>query len=82
MFGFKKATVYTLIPGGLMLVTTEGALIYQLIWQYLPAGNYVLSAVAGVLMILGVVIAVEVYRRLQRKDHLVFVEGEVAVGKL
>lgn len=82
MFGFKKATVYTLIPGGLMLVTTEGALIYQLIWQYLPAGNYVLSAVAGVLMILGVVIAVEVYRRLQRKDQLVFVEGEVAVGKL
>ena len=82
MFGFKKATVYTLIPGGLMLVTTEGALIYQLIWQYLPAGNYVLSALAGVLMILGVVIAVEVYRRLQRKDQLVFVEGEVAVGKL
>jgi carbon starvation protein len=82
MFGFKKATAYTLIPGSLMLVTTEAALVYQLIWQYLPAGNYVLSVVAGSLMLLGIVIAFEVYRRLQRKDQLVFVEGEVAIGEL
>jgi carbon starvation protein len=69
LFGFKKATKYTLIPGVFMLVTTLGALVYQLFWQYLPSGNYVLSTIAVILIILGVIIAAEVYRRFSRKEQ-------------
>lgn len=68
LFGYGKKTVYTLVPGIFMLVTTEGALCYQLFWQYLPNGNMPLAAVAVVLMALGLVVAVEVYRRLNRTD--------------
>jgi carbon starvation protein len=70
LFGFKRNTAFTLIPGVFMLVTTEGALVYQLFWQYIPDGNVALGAVAVILMILGLVVAVEVYRRLQRKDSV------------
>ncbi|OGU25729.1 MAG: carbon starvation protein CstA, partial [Ignavibacteria bacterium GWA2_54_16] len=59
LFGYKKPTLYTLIPGIFMLVTTEGALLYQLAWLYLPAGNYVLSGIAAALIVLGLVVAVE-----------------------
>jgi len=67
VFGFKKSTIYTLIPGVFMLVTTEAALLYQLFWQYIPEGNIVLSILSAVLMILGVIIAIEVYKRLRKK---------------
>jgi hypothetical protein len=60
------------------LLTTEAALCYQLFWQYLPTGNVVLAVVAVVLMALGIVVAVEVYRRLQRPDMVVPLEGTVA----
>lgn len=66
VFGYKKSTRYTLIPGIFMLATTEAALIYQLLWQYIPEGNIVLSILAAVLMVLGVIIALEVYKRLRK----------------
>lgn len=69
LFGFKKATKYTLIPGVFMLATTLGALVYQLFWQYLPSGNYVLSSIAVILIVLGVIIAAEVYRRFSRREQ-------------
>lgn len=65
MFGFKRSTLFTLIPGIFMLITTEGALCYQLLWQYIPNGSVALGIVAVVLMILGLVVAVEVYKRLR-----------------
>lgn len=76
LFGYGKKTVYTLVPGIFMLVTTEGALFYQLFWQYLPNKNMPLAVVAIVLMALGLVVAVEVYRRLQRTDMAVPAIGE------
>lgn len=79
MFGYKRATKYTLIPGLFMLVTTLGALFYQLLWQYLPSGNYLLAVIAVVLMVLGVVISVEVYRRMQRVGQAVPPEGGVVL---
>jgi carbon starvation protein len=82
MFGYKKKTMYTLLPGVFLLATTEGALFYQLVWQYLPSGNYVLGVIAVVLMILGLVVSVEVYRRLQRKEQQVPAEGEMAIGEV
>ncbi len=76
LFGYGKKTVYTLVPGIFMLVTTEGALFYQLFWQYLPGRNIPLAIVAIVLMALGLVVAVEVYRRLQRTDVAVPAVGD------
>jgi carbon starvation protein len=81
MFGYKKRTIYTLLPGIFMLATTEGALFYQLGWQYLPQGNYFLAVIAVILMVLGIVVAVEVYKRLQRRDQSVPAEGGVAVSE-
>jgi len=81
MFGYKRRTLYTLIPGIFMLVTTEGALFYQLFWLYIPTGNVILGVVAALLMLLGVVVAVEVYRRLHRTDQVVPAEGELATEK-
>lgn len=63
VFGFKGKTAFTLIPGIFMLLTTEGALFYQLFWLYIPAGNVTLGVVAAILMVLGFVVAFEVYRR-------------------
>jgi len=54
-----------------MLLTTEGALFYQLVWMYIPDGNVALSVLAVTLMVLGAIIAVEVYRRLKRTDERV-----------
>ncbi|MEX2088948.1 MAG: carbon starvation protein A [Bacteroidota bacterium] len=79
MFGYKRPTKYTLIPGLFMLATTFGALCYQLIWQYIPSGNYLLAVIAIVLMVLGVVIAVEVYRRMQRAGQVVPPEGGIVL---
>ncbi len=67
VFGYKKSTRYTLIPGVFMLVTTEGALIYQLLWQYIPEGNMILSILTAVLMVLGIIIAIEVYQRMRKE---------------
>jgi carbon starvation protein len=77
LFGYKKKTTMTLIPGIFMLITTLGALVYQLFWLYLPEGNTALAGVAGVLILLGVVIAVEVALRLRRKDQGVTEGGSV-----
>ena len=82
LFGYRKRTWYTLYPGIFMLATTEAALFYQLVWQYIPAGQVVLSAVAILLMVLGFVVAVEVYRRLQRRDQPVPEEGSVIAGEV
>ncbi|MCU0411295.1 MAG: carbon starvation protein A, partial [Bacteroidetes bacterium] len=71
LFGHKRPTRYTLWPGVFMLLTTEGALFYQLVWMYIPDGNVVLSVLAVTLMVLGAIIAVEVYRRLKRTDERV-----------
>ncbi len=78
LFGYRRKTVFTLVPGVFMLITTEAALFYQLVWQYVPKGNMPLAVVAVVLMALGIVVAVEVYRRLQRPDMVVPAEGTAA----
>lgn len=69
IFGFKKKTRYTLIPGIFMLITTEAALLYQLFWQYIPESNIVLSVLSFVLMILGIIIAFEVYKQLRKRTE-------------
>jgi carbon starvation protein len=78
LFGFKKKTAVTIIPGIFMLVTTLGALLYQMFWLYLPQGNTLLAVVAGVLILLGLVVAIEVARRLRRPEQSV-TEGDSVV---
>jgi carbon starvation protein len=62
---FKRPTAYTFIPALFMTVTTEAALVYQLFWVFLPAGRWVLSVVAIALMLLGLMVAYEVLRKLR-----------------
>ncbi|MGC8916067.1 MAG: carbon starvation CstA family protein [Thermoanaerobaculum sp.] len=59
-----KPKVYTLGGAAFMLATTEGALVYQLAFDYLPKGNWVLGATALVLIVLGLLMAWEVGRKL------------------
>lgn len=51
LVGIKKPRVYTVIPAIFMIVTTVGALIYQLI-GFINTGNVVLSIVSVALVIL------------------------------
>jgi carbon starvation protein len=60
---FKRPTGYTFIPALFMTITTEAALIYQLFWVFLPGGKWLLSIVAIVLMLLGVLVTFEVFRK-------------------
>ncbi len=60
---FKRPTGYTFIPALFMTITTEAALVYQLFWVFLPAEKWLLSVVAIVLMLLGVLVTVEVFRK-------------------
>ncbi|MBD3299317.1 MAG: carbon starvation protein A [candidate division Zixibacteria bacterium] len=59
----KKPTLYTFIPAVFMVITTEAALIYQLFWIFLPDGKWVLSVVAIFLMLLGLMVTYEVFRK-------------------
>jgi len=59
--GVKAPKWYTLIPAILMLIITESALIYQLFYEFLPKSDYVLSAICGLLIFLGFLIALETF---------------------
>ena len=54
-----KPTKYTFYPAVFMLITTIGALAYQVICVFLPAGNWLLAGIGVVLTILAVVMTVE-----------------------
>ncbi|GAB4323789.1 MAG: carbon starvation protein A [Candidatus Zixiibacteriota bacterium] len=59
----KKPTLYTFLPAVFMTVTTEAALVYQLFWVFLPEQKWVLSVVALFLILLGLMVTYEVYRK-------------------
>jgi len=65
-FGFKRPKNYTLIPAVFMLFTTQAALIYQLVWEYIPQNNMILSVIAFALIVLGFIVAIEVFKRLRK----------------
>ncbi len=54
-----KPAKYTLYPTIFMLVTSIGALIYQIVWIFLPAENWLLAGIGIVLIILAGVMTVE-----------------------
>lgn len=52
-----KPTVYTLYPAIFMLITTVGALVYQVVWKFIPKvqsfwDNNLLLAVIGIILII------------------------------
>ncbi|MDQ1265076.1 MAG: carbon starvation protein, partial [Bacteroidota bacterium] len=49
LMGIKSPKRYTFIPALIMLAITESALFYQMLWSFLPKGQYVLSVVCGLL---------------------------------
>ena len=54
-----KPAKYTFYPAIFMLITTIGALAYQIIWVFLPVSNWLLAGIGVVLIILAVVMTVE-----------------------
>lgn len=68
-FGFGSPKRYTLIPAIFMLITTEAALIYQTVWLYVPQGNILLVIISILLIILGLIVAFEVYKKIWVRDR-------------
>jgi carbon starvation protein CstA len=57
--GIKAPKWYTLFPALFMLVVTETALIYQLVFSYIPKFDIVLIIITTLLIILGIWVAIE-----------------------
>ena len=68
LFGVKSKTLYTLIPGYIMLVVTITALIYQAFWSYFPQENWILFAIAILLLIMAIFVAYEASFRIFKKN--------------
>jgi carbon starvation protein len=61
-----KPTAYTLWGAAFMLLTTEAALVYQLVTSYLPKGQLALGLTALLLVALGLAMAYEAFKVLRR----------------
>ncbi|ROL57451.1 carbon starvation protein A [Bacteroidetes/Chlorobi group bacterium Naka2016] len=59
LLGIKAPKLYTLIPALFMLVVTESALIYQLLFIYLPKKQILLLVISTLLIFLGIWVAIE-----------------------
>lgn len=60
---FKRPTAYMFIPALFMTITTEAALAYQTFWIFIPGGQWPLAVIAVVLMLLGLLVAYEVFKK-------------------
>jgi carbon starvation protein len=67
LMGIKSPKRFTFIPALIMLAITESALFYQMLWSFLPKGQYVLSVVCGLLFALGLFVAIEVIGKIRTK---------------
>ncbi len=54
-----KPAKYTLYPTIFMLITSIGALVYQIVWTFLPAENWLLAGIGIILIVLAGVMIVE-----------------------
>lgn len=64
LFGIKSPKWYTLVPGIIMLLVTEAALVYQIIWIYVPGGAWHLAVISAILFILGITVSFESSKKL------------------
>ncbi|RKZ24801.1 carbon starvation protein A [bacterium] len=58
LFGVRKPSLYSAIPGAFMLITTIGALVYKSI-DFANKGNIMLVLVADILIILSILVLLE-----------------------
>lgn len=69
--GYKAKKLFTLIPAIFMLIVSESALFYQMIWVYPQKNNWLLSGISCALFLLGVFVAFESLKKifqLKRKN--------------
>lgn len=66
--GIKAPKWYTLIPAILMLIITESALIYQLVTDFLPKSDYILTGLCALLIFLGFLITYETFGKVFKKQ--------------
>lgn len=65
--GFKSAKWFTLIPAIMMLLITESALAYGIVFNYLPNQHWHLIIISAILLLLGLLIAIEVFKKIADK---------------
>lgn len=68
LFGIKRPLRYTLLPAIFMLAVTELSLLHQMLWLYLPHGDWALLGIAFVLFVLGLVVASEAWKALRKRN--------------
>ncbi len=68
LFGVKAKTLYTLIPGYIMLAVTITALIYQIFWSYLPSSNWTLFVISILLLVMAIFVAYEASVKIFKKQ--------------
>ena len=69
LFSREKPTVYTIVPGFFMLITTVGALVWQAFGFFQgPQPNYILGGTALLLILLAVFVAAEGLATLVKKQ--------------
>jgi carbon starvation protein len=68
-FGHKGKRWFTLLPGIFMLIVTEAALVYQCFWLYVPKKDWFLVIISFILMILGIVVAFEVFKKMASRPQ-------------
>ncbi len=76
LLGIKAPKWYTLFPALFMLLVTETALLYQLIFFYLPKFDLVLIIISTALIILGLLVAIESIQKIfsKKKEFLEVLE--------
>ncbi len=65
--GFKSAKWFTLLPAIIMLIVTETAIAWGIFFDYLPNGNWHLVVISSILLLLGLFIAFEVFKKIADK---------------
>lgn len=63
ILGYKSPKWYTFLPAMFMLIVSESALVYNIIANYIPAGDWHLVILSALLFVLGFVIALESYKK-------------------
>ncbi len=71
LLGIKAPKLYTLIPALFMLVVTESALIYQLLFIYLPKKQILLLVISTLLIFLGIWVAIESLQKIFHRKVIV-----------
>jgi len=73
--GFKKPTIFSLLPAIFMWIITEGALFYLLFYQYIDGfakdiGDSILTIIAITLIFLGAIVGIEALKSIRLSKRM------------